>query len=114
MTPLWMFILFLGFIGVSGIIVLIKSVLWDKTPLNKGDVYLRGSIFLMSLFLALTTMSGVYYGNPVRIENTDSFTYVLAFEPYVAIIPFVIAVVSLFATVYAWLSVFGKKREGEI
>ena len=88
--------------------------MYPEKPLQKGDIYIRVAVFLMSLFLTLVTASGVYVGIPERISGTNDFIYTLAFNEYWAVIPFSIAVVSLFAIIYAWLSVFGRKKEGDL
>lgn len=104
MMPLSLFLFGLAVISVFGLLILIKSSFYDTKQLNKGDIYLRVTLFLISLFFSLSTTGGVYLNDPA----------VLAFDSYWAIVPFSIAVVSLFATIYAWLTVFGKRKEGEI
>lgn len=100
MIPLLIFIIGLIFIFLMGIIVFIRSIFFQNRPLNKGDVYLRGSIFLCSLFLTISTSTGIYIGDqPNSVGSID-------FDEYFLFIPFIISIVSLLATMYAWLIVF--------
>lgn len=113
--PLSLFITSLVLIFLLGGAVLLKSVFSDE-PLNKGDVYLRATVFLCALFFSLAASTGVYIGQPTvdSINSTAeivAYSFIPAFEEYWVIIPFSIAVVSLFSTIYAWLSVFVRKQE---
>lgn len=105
--PIEFFGLMLVIIYVLGMCVILRGVFLPYKALNKGDVYLRGSIFLISLSLTLFSSIGIYI-------TKDDVGYILGLDEYWIIVPFSIAVVSLFATVYAWLSVFGKKKKEEI
>lgn len=105
--PIEFFGLMLVIIYVLGMCVILRGVFLPYKALNKGDVYLRGSIFLISLTLTLFSSIGIYI-------TKDDVGYILGLDEYWIIVPFSIAVVSLFATVYAWLSVFGKKKKKEI
>ena len=105
--PIEFFGLMLVIIYVLGMCVILRGVFLPYKALNKGDVYLRGSIFLISLSLTLFSSIGIYI-------TKDDVGYILGLDEYWIIVPFSIAVVSLFATGYAWLSVFGKKKKEEI
>lgn len=105
--PIEFFGLTLVIIYALGMCVILRGVFLPYKALNKGDVYLRGSIFLISLSLTLFSSIGIYI-------TIDDVGYILGLDEYWIIVPFSIAVVSLFATVYAWLSVFGKKKKEEI
>lgn len=106
-TPIEIFGFGLIVLFSFGVFVFYKSIFYSHRPLNKADIYIRGTIFLISLILTLMSSVGVYIGS-------DEVGYILGIDEYWIIIPFTIAVVSLFATVYAWLSVFGKKKKEEI